>query len=79
MLYGFGFVFEIVDPEVNAMTVLFGCALFPLWKQYYKYAQKNRSPGYYCKTKRMTCALEQRYSVSPSAMHFSDVCDLHAC
>lgn len=38
MLYGFGFVFEIVDPEVNAMTVLFGCALFPLWKQDYKYA-----------------------------------------
>lgn len=38
MLYGFGFVFEIVDPEVDAMTVLFWRALFPLWKQDYEYA-----------------------------------------
>lgn len=36
MLYGFGF--EIVDSEVDAMTVLFWRALFPLWKQDYEYA-----------------------------------------
>lgn len=38
MLYGFGFVFEIVDPEVDAVTVLFWRVLFPLWKQDYEYA-----------------------------------------
>lgn len=38
MLYGFGFIFEIVDSEVDAMSVLFWRELFPLWKQDYKYA-----------------------------------------
>lgn len=35
--------------------------------------------GIIAKQKKITCALEQRYSVSPSAMYFPDVCDLHAC
>lgn len=38
MLYGFAFVFKIVDREVDAMTVLFWHALFPLWKQDYECA-----------------------------------------